>query len=179
MLLDADNTHTFLFVCAMWLLFEFTALDTVGFTEGHSTSCVKHDSCVLTKSCRNRFTAKHNKLRQFWVQMAIDRSVGCLQTTCMALSAAKDDEVKADPSLGWPRVQPSSKCIDFISLAKAAAAWYWRWYKWIIAVYWHWCAVCSQVSKNSSSFGDTFGVRTRAVESDFRKSNKSRMLKSF
>ena len=116
------HTHTFLFVCAMWLLFEFTALDTVGFTEGHSTSCVKHDSCVLTKSCRNHFTAKHNKLRQFWVQMAIDRSVGCLQTTCMALSAAKDDEVKADPSLGWPRVQPSSKCIDFISLAKAAAA---------------------------------------------------------
>ena len=108
------HTHTFLFVCAMWLLFEFPTLDTVGVTEGHSTSCVKHDSCALT--------AKHNKLRQFWVQMAIDHSVGYLQTTCMALSAAKDDEVKADPSLGWPRVQPSSKCIDFISLAKAAAA---------------------------------------------------------
>ena len=115
------HTRTFLFVWAMSLLFEFPILDTVGVTTGHSTS-VKHGSCVLTKSCRNRFTAKHNKLRQFWVQMAIDHSVGCLQTTCMALSAAKDDEVKADPSLGWPRVQPSSKCIDFISLAKAAAA---------------------------------------------------------
>ena len=67
---------------------------------------------------------------------------------------------------GWG-VQPSSKCIDFISLAKAAATWYWKWYKWIIAVY---CAV---------KFWWHFRTQDRLINSSWHMDNVTFFLFSF